>query len=293
MRKAIVIRAGRGIGGALVDELIRESVDVIAISGSQRKLDRLKETYPNATNLITVQGNVQNPDELLVASLGVDVIFCGIYLTYDEKPEAVQEMLKAVEKVSSQTGAKVVVIEGVYRPDRESKMTFSDKHYLRLISPELYGAAASNTIIHYPLKKIAKGKPAKVIGNLSFKREYLYLKDAARYVVELALQASSYGKTWRLRGGPAISTEELLSLAGSAIKSDPHIKRIGGWKLRLLQAYEPGAKAFMELYEREDGESRENSLEYSGNGSVTPYEAGTAETITSMVERYRSQSSKV
>jgi len=294
MRKAMVIRAGRGIGGALVEKLIGKGVDVIAYSGSEHKLSRLREALAHSPHLITVQGDVRNSGELLAAADGVDVIFCGIYLTYDEKPNTVRQMLEAVEAVSSRTNAKVVIIEGIYRPaDENERLERSELRYLRLISPELYGAEASNTIIHYPLKKIAQGEKAKVLGNPENKREYLYLDDAAQYAVELASKESAYGKTWRLRGGPVISTEELLLIAGSAINTASRIERISGWQWRLLRAYEPKAKAMLDGYERANRELQEHGLEYSGSSPATSYEAGIAETVTSMVVKYRNQSAQV
>ncbi|MCU6794956.1 hypothetical protein OB236_22880 [Paenibacillus sp. WQ 127069] len=287
MRKAMVVRAGRAIGNVLVEGLIKVGMDVIAYSGSQHKLSRMKEAFDHSPRLLTAQGDVRNADEMLVAADGVDVIYCGIYLTYDENAEKVQQMLKAIETVSSRTGAKVVIIEGVYRPSGQNKLLLAnfDQRYLHLNSPELYGAGASNTIFHYSLKKIAKGQKVKVLGNPSVKREYLYLNDAAQYAVELALKESSYGKTWRLRGGSTVSTEALLTIAASTVNIAPRFELISDWKLRLLRAYEPRSRALLDRYESNDWNLQEYELEYIGSGQVTTHEAAIAETINGIMAR--------
>lgn len=85
MNKAMVLRVGKGIGGPLIERLFGAGVDVVAYSGSERKLSVLKEAFAHSPHLHTVAGDVQDPDGLLAPAAGVDVIFCGIYLIYDEK----------------------------------------------------------------------------------------------------------------------------------------------------------------------------------------------------------------
>jgi len=289
MNKAMVVRVGKGIGGPLIERLIGAGVDVVAYSGSRRKLSALEEAFPHSPHLHTVLGDVHNPDGLLAAAMdGVDVIFCGIYLTYDEKPDKVRQMLEAVEKVAEKIGAKVVTIEGIYRPAGGYEQVLrSDERYLRLISPELYGADFSNTIIQYPLKNIAQGKAVKLFAAPAIRREYLYVADAVQDTVELASQDSSFGKTWRLRGGPAITEEELIGIAGSVLHAAPRIERIEGWKWRLLRWHEPRAKDFLDRYDRSGSVGKEYGLEYVRSGVTTSYEAGIAETVSSMKAKSR------
>lgn len=287
MKKAMVVRVGKGIGGALIERLIGGGVDVVAYSGSRRKLTALEETFAHSSHLRTVLGDAHDAEALLAAAAdGVDVIFCGIYLTYDENPEKVGQMLEAIEMVSEKTGAKVVIIEGIYRPAGENEQALrSDARYMRLLSPELYGANVSNTIIHYQLKKIAQGKAVKLMTNPAIKREYLYVADAVQDVVELASQDSSFGETWRLCGGPAITAEELIGIAGSVVHAIPRIERIGGWKLRLLQWHEPRAKEILNRYNRGGRNNQEFGLEYVGSGVATSYEAGITATVAGIKEK--------
>ncbi|MCY9663961.1 hypothetical protein M5X11_03035 [Paenibacillus alginolyticus] len=289
MKKAMVVRIGKGIGSALIERLIGVGVDVVAYSGSRRKLTALEEALAHSPQLRTVLGDAHDPEGLLAAAGdGVDVIFCGIYLTYDENPEKARQMLEAIEMVSEKTGAKVVTIEGIYRPAGENEEALcSDARYMRLLSPELYGADVSNTIIHYQLKKIAQGKAVKLMTDPAIRREYLYVVDAAQDAVELASQDSSFGETWRLLGGPPITAEELIGIAGSVVRTIPRFERIGGWKLRLLQWHEPRAKEILDCYDGGGRNDQEYGLEYVGSGVATSYEAGIAATVSGIKAKNR------
>ncbi|RNB87665.1 hypothetical protein EDM56_13895 [Brevibacillus fluminis] len=247
MKKAMVVRVGKGIGCLLVERLIRAGVDVVAYSGSRHKLAALEETLDQSPHLHTVLGDVKDSEGLLAAATnGVDVIFCGIYLTYDENPDKVRQMLEAVEMVSEKTGAKVVTIEGVYRPSGENEQALRlNARYMRLISPELYGGQVTNTIVHYLLKEIANGKTVKSFLRPEIRRQYLYAVDAAVDALELASNDSAFGEIWYLCGGPAITEEELIGFAGSVVHSIPRIDKIGGWKRRLLQWYVPRTKEIL------------------------------------------------
>ncbi|MBB6694048.1 NAD(P)H-binding protein [Cohnella xylanilytica] len=281
MRKALVVRAGRGIGTALVERLIGMEADVVAYSGSPKKLARLRESFSDSPGFRAAQGDACDPDELLAAAEGADVIVCGVYLTYDEKPEKARRMLEAVGIVAERTGAKVVILEGIYRPagwSRPETPAGSRDRYLRISVPELYGAAAADTLTHYAIRQVARGKPVKRLADPQVRREYLYLDDAARMAAELASTESAYGRSWRLRGNPPISGAELLGMAGAAAGRPVRYERVGGWMLRLLERYEPGAMELLERYNRGEEEAGGDEAEYAG-GPATSYEAGMARTV--------------
>ncbi|MBB3125496.1 nucleoside-diphosphate-sugar epimerase [Paenibacillus rhizosphaerae] len=287
MCKAMVVRAGSGWGKALVKQLIGANVEVVAYSGSQRKLESLQEAFSSSPLLRTVRGEAGNRTDLLAAAEGVDVIFCGVYLTYDDNPEKVRRMLKAVRSIALMSGAKMVTLEGVYRPVDEKEPVNSNvpgTTSMRIFSPELYGEAASNTIIHYALRKIVQGKPVKQLIDPSVRRDYLYVDDAARYVLELASMETAYGSNWHLRGGGPISQAELLDLAGSIVQDAPRFEPIGGLQQHFLRWYEPTAKKMLDRYERLVDNLGTFGTEYSGV-SPTSYKEGIASTIKSMMAK--------
>lgn len=284
MTKAMVVRAGNGWGRGLIKQLIGANIEVVAYSGSEQKLEALKETFSSSSLLQTVRGDAGNPSELLAAAEGVDVIFCGVYLTYDDKPEKVRRMLEALRSVSAAAGARTVILEGVYFPTDEIPDSLAD-NAMRIIVPELYGEGVANTIIHYALRKVIQGKPIKRLIDPSVRRDYLYVEDAARNVRELAFADSAYGKQWVLRGNDPISQKELLDLAGSIVQAAPRFESSGGWQLRLLKWYEPRTKRMLEQYERLGDRAKAHGIEFSVTYS-TPYQEGIAETVKHLMRKW-------
>lgn len=291
MRKAMVVRAGSAIGRELISKLVSLGIETVAFSKSETKLRELKESHEQHANLHTVRGNIRNTAELTAAAEGVDVIFCASYVTYDEKQQTVTTMKAAVMEAAQRTGAKVVMIEGVYRPnsevnnqpaDRISTVTESTIPILRIHSPELYGASARNTVIYYILKKITQAKSVKVPGSTTVKRHYLYLPDAASRIIDLASRASAYGEEWNLRSGTVISIEELSLIASSIVGMKPSLMPIKGWRLRLLQGYDDRMKEVLHRYEIATQQTQINSLIYEEKDS-TPYEIGITETVSKMI----------
>ncbi|GMK37764.1 hypothetical protein PCCS19_08180 [Paenibacillus sp. CCS19] len=285
MVKAMVVRAGSGWGKALVKQLIEANAEVVAYSGSQRKLDTLK-TNLSSPLLRTVRGEAGRSGELLAAASGVDVIFCGVHLTYDDKPENVYRMLEAVRSVSAAIGAKLVVVEGVYSPSDvnvKKAVNLPGPNKLHIFSPELYGSGASNTLIHYALRKFVHGKTIKLPLDPSVRRDYLFIDDAARYVCELASTASAYGHDWNLRGNGPISQAELLGLASSVVQAAPRFEPIGGWQQRLLQWYAPSMKLLLDSYEQRGSMDETLSMVYEGIAR-TPYQEGIAFTVRRMLD---------
>ncbi|GMK45098.1 hypothetical protein PghCCS26_22260 [Paenibacillus glycanilyticus] len=283
MIKAMVVRAGSGWGKALIKQLIGSNVEVIAYSGSKQKLKALEETFSSSSLLRTVRGDTGNLRELLAAAEGVDMIFCGTYLTYDDKPDKVRRMLEAVRGVSALTGARTVVLEGVYFPADENPSSPSEAS-MRIMIPELFGEGVSNTIIHYALRKIIQGKPIKRLTDPSVRRDYLYVEDAARYVQELAIAESAYGKNWRLRSNDQISQNELLDMAGSVIHRAPLIESSGGWQLRLLRWYESRAESMLHQYEQVSANKKVKFIEFCGP-ITTPYQESIASTVKHMARK--------
>ncbi|RTE05469.1 NAD(P)H-binding protein [Paenibacillus whitsoniae] len=284
MMKAMVVRSGSGWGKALIKQLIESNVEVVAYSGSKQKLEALEETFSSSSLLRTVRGDVGKPSELLAAAEGVNVIFCGAYLSYDDNPGKMQRMLEAVRSVAAVTGARTVILEGIYYRDDENPISLSEAS-MRIMIPELFGEGVSNTILHYALRKMIHGKPIHRVVDPTVRRDYLYVEDAVRYVHELAFADSAYGRDWILRSGGQISQKELLDLAGSVVQRAPRIEPSGGWHLRLLRWYEPRVERMLDQYEQIGANIKGQGIEeYCGSNS-TPYHESIASTVKHMAKK--------
>jgi nucleoside-diphosphate-sugar epimerase len=264
MRKAMVVRAGSALGSALIERLEARGMEVIAIS----------------------KPDLKSPQAFLDAAAGVDTIFYGTHLRYDDKPEKVRRLTEIVMEAANRIGAKVVRIEGIYQPVAEpGAHSDTPPSVLRIQSPELYGASVKNTIMHYMLKKLAQGKKVTTFGSLVAPREYLYLPDAANRIVELASWETAYGQTWNIRSGASISLGQLLQVAGAAIGILPKMEPIGGWKLRLLHRYDSRIRDLLNRYELATQIPHKDQLALMGTVPITTYEVGVVETISRMITR--------
>lgn len=282
MRKAIVMRAARPWGSTLVARLLETGAEVIAHSNSKRKLETLKEKLGFPSQLRTVSGSVENLEELLTAARGAEIIFCDAYLTYEDEPEKVQHYLEALSRISLETGAKRVIVEGIYRPGKKREAEIGiDSNMLRILSPELYSSEATNTFVYYAFQKMTRGKPIKQLFAPSVRLEYAFLEDASRDALELALSSSAYGRSWKLRTNGPISQMELLTAGLPKGSELPRFERVARWKLGLLRLTEPMFGQLMDKFHNENPGAGSTATKYFG-GELTSYEIGSAITIEQM-----------
>ncbi|MBB6633034.1 hypothetical protein [Cohnella thailandensis] len=287
MHKAMIVRVGNGIEEVMIERLLGQGVEVVAYSGSERKLAKLRERHADSSLLQTVKGAAGDEGGLLAAARGADAIFCCVYVAYDEREERVERMLNALNYVSGTLNIPLVLLEGTYRFLARKPFRFSSPdRVLRLAAPELYGETAADTVIHYYLKKIAKGEKPDVIGNPQAARGYLYLGDAAEYAIELAREESSYGKTWLLPAGAPLTLAEFGERAAAAAGSGSRPSSLSPWKRRLLGWAMPEMRELLIRYELA-GVEQESPTEFRGRPLRTDYSEGIVRTMEGLSRRYR------
>lgn len=278
MWKAIVMRAARPWGSRLVELLLEAGAEVVAHSHSERKLKRLKDGLNFPSRLHTVSGPAGNLKELLAVAQGAQVIFYDAYLTYNDKPEKVQHHLKVLSSLAAATGAKRVIVEGVYRPAGEVGAAIGlESNMLRIFSPELYGVEASDTFVYYAFQRMVRGKSIKQLFDSTIRLEYAFFEDALRDTLELALSSAAYGRTWKLPTNGPISQVELLTAAYPDAEL-PRFERVARWKIGLLILMEPKIGQLMKKYRSENRDVATSAINYVGVG-LTSYEMGAAITI--------------
>lgn len=237
---------------------IRGRVEVIAHSRSERKLERLKKRLASPFQLQTISGAVDLKQLLTLAQ----VIFYDAYLTYDDRPEKVQHHLEVL---------------------RSQAYIGSDSNMLRIFSPELYGAEASDTFVYYAFQRMVHCKTIKQLFDPAIRQEYAFFEDALRDTLELAISSAAYGRTWKLHTNGPISQTELLTAAypDAAL---PRFKRVARWKIGLLFLAEPKIRQLMKKYSSNNRGAITSAINYVG-GHLTSYEVGA--TIT--MERLKSK----
>jgi nucleoside-diphosphate-sugar epimerase len=156
--------------------------------------------------------------------------------------------------------------------------------------PDYYGPSAQASYLSVTMEAIAAGKPTAFIGNMSVPREYVYLPDAARMIVEIAEREESYGQNWHIPGPGVISGHDLVRIAQQAAGKRKAVMPLGRIGLSLIGLFNPVMKEVVEmLYLTEEplvlsGEKYERLI---GPIQWTPHEQAIAATIRNLMEDTR------
>jgi nucleoside-diphosphate-sugar epimerase len=125
-------------------------------------------------------------------------------------------------------------------------------------------------------------------------REYVYLPDAVRMIVEIARRDESYGQNWHIPGPNAISGRDLVHIAQQASGKRKAVMPLGRIGLSIIGLLNPVMREVVEmLYLTEEpfvlsGEKYERLI---GPISWTPHEQAIAETIRNLMDLKRTFSS--
>ncbi|GIO16490.1 oxidoreductase [Cohnella xylanilytica] len=313
MKKAIVLGATGGVGHPLTAELVSRGVETVAFGRSAGKLQRLAQELGNPVNLSIETGDAFKPDDIMRAAGGADVIFHSANIPYHEMESRLLPLGQSVMEAADRLGAKVVVVDGIYPYGRRTTGKATEEHpknphtrkgktrlaYEKLIFdarwnnarplivrlPDYYGPSAQASYLNVTMEAIAAGKPTAFVGNMKVPREYVYLPDAARMIVEIALRDDSYGRgeNWHIPGPPRLlSGRELVRIAQEAAGTREAVFPLGRIGLSLIGMFNPVMKEVVEmLYLTEEpfvlsGEKYERRI---GPIRWTPHEQAIAETI--------------
>lgn len=311
MNKAIVIGAAGGTGAAVTEELIRRGIPVIAFGRSLRKLSRLAEQLGNPAALTLATGDAFSADEVEAASKEADVLFHCANVPYEDMAERLLPLGEAVMEAANRLRLKVVVMDGIYPYGRRQSEWVSESHpkephtrkgrirlmYGQMIFdrrweharplivrlPDYYGPSANQaSYLGSTMEAVAAGKPALFIGNMHVPREYVYLPDAAKMTVELALRDDAYGEEWNLPGGGEITGSDIVRIARLASGVSKPVIPLGRIGLSLLGLFVPAMKEVVEMLYLTKEPLRLSGEKYArriGPIAATSYEEGITATI--------------
>ncbi|MEW9699522.1 SDR family NAD(P)-dependent oxidoreductase [Paenibacillus sp. SI8] len=323
MKKAIVLGATGGVGSPLTEELVKRGVETVAFGRSMRKLESLAEELGTPSNLRLVTGDAFNPEDIARAASGADVIFHSANIPYHEMEARLLPLGESVMQAASSLGAKVVIVDGIYPYGRRTTMAkaaedhpkrpHTRKGKVRLAYEELlfdqrwhkakplivrlpdyYGPSAQASYLSVTMEAIAAGKLTAFIGNMNIPREYVYLPDAARMIVEIAGREDAYRQNWHIPGPGVLSGRELVDIAQQASGQRKAVIPLGRNALKLLGLFNPVMREVVEmLYLTEEpfllsGDKYERLI---GPISWTPHEHAIAETIRNLMDRNRASGS--
>lgn len=220
--------------------------------------------------------DLADPEAAVRAAQGADVIFYTVGLPYPLfrlHPALAQNAVAAAEVV----GARAVLVTSVYsygrprtqpvaedhprepqafkgRMRKEQEDVFLQAHRQGRVPtlvarlPDFYGPWADRSFGNLALRSALSGRPATWLGPLDVPHEFVYVPDAARAVVELALEDDTYGQPWNVPGPGPITGHEWLTIAYQQAGHRPRWRTVGPTGLRLAGLFVPFLRELVELY---------------------------------------------
>ncbi|WP_413380696.1 NAD(P)H-binding protein [Alkalihalobacillus sp. 1P02AB] len=240
MKKAIVLGATGATGQVIITELLAKKVQVIAFARTETKLKELMKKHHYDQKLSYKVGDIFNYEEIVEAAEGSEIIFLCSGVSYQDMREKLFLFGESAMKATEILGAKIVVVDGIYvygyqtgkgdenhpkqphtkkgklRVEYEN-LIFSDKwknaKALIVRLPDYYGATSQGSYLQPTLEGMAAQKLSFFFGDLKTPREYVYLPDAGKMIVNIAEKDDSYGENWNIPGGGVISGQEIIQIA--------------------------------------------------------------------------------
>ncbi|MHC0036276.1 SDR family NAD(P)-dependent oxidoreductase [Pseudoneobacillus sp. C159] len=305
MKKALVLGATGGMGFSLVEELVSRNIETIAFARSKNKLEQYSREWGTLASIYV--GDVLDQAQLADAMSKVDLVIHSINIPYQNWDPTLMQILTNVLVECGKQNKPFVYVDNIYaygaqkhkvqentekipntkkgklRLQLQEKIESSGVPYLIAHFPDFYGPKAESTILHYTFGQMQKKNSAGYIGRPDLKKEFIYIKDAAKALVELALREDAYGEEWTIPGAGTITGNEIAKIASEHLGKKIKLKPIHRWMINLIGLFNPFMREFSEMmYLNEtpvhlDGTKYETRI---GTLPRTPYQTGIKNTLT-------------
>lgn len=309
MKKAVVLGATGGTGQVIVAELLSRDVEVIAFGRSKEKLEALMKEHDNHAKLTYKLGNIFDYKTIVEAAKDVDVIFQCANVKYQEMKSKLLSLGESVMKAADTLGKRIVFVDGIYvyghqvakgdenhphQPHTKKgklrvefeQLIFNPKwksaKALIVRLPDYYGPTSQNSYLQPTLEGIAANKASVFIGNLKTPREYVYLPDAAKMIVNIAEKDDSYGENWNIPGAGLISGKDIIKIARNVTGSQKIIIPLSKNAIRFIGLFDVFMREVVEImYLTKEGFvlSGEKYEKRIGAIPKTPFKQGMEETL--------------
>ncbi|MEK4299429.1 SDR family oxidoreductase [Oceanobacillus sp. FSL W8-0428] len=315
MKKAIVLGATGGTGQVIVSELLNRGIEVIAFGRSQNKLEALLAEYNHHLSLTYKLGDIFDYQTIVDAAKDADVIFQCANVKYQEMAEKLMPLGESVMKAADALGKRIVIVDGIYvyghqvakgdenhpqNPHTKKgklrvvfeQLIFSEKwkraEALIVRLPDYYGPTSQNSYLQPTLDGVAAGKASIFIGNLKTPREYVYLPDAAKMIVNIAEKDDSYGENWNIPGAGLISGKEIIRIARKVTGNQKAVIPLTKNVIRLVGLFDEFMREIVEImYLTKEGFilSGEKYEKRIGAIPATPFQKGLEKTLQALMDK--------
>jgi nucleoside-diphosphate-sugar epimerase len=154
--------------------------------------------------------------------------------------------------------------------------------------PDYFGPTARNSsYLGATMIGIAQKKMTFYIGPKKVEREFVYLPDAAKMIVNIVLDPSSYGQSWNIPG-QIITGKKLIDYANKAVNNTKPVLTMTRLLINIVGLFDANVKEISEMYYLTTNPVFLNSEKYQkhfGHIIKTPFNKSISTTIKQIAEK--------
>lgn len=264
----VVLGAGGGTGGAIVDELLRRGLPVRAVT---------HRAAPTRTAVENVVADLADHDAARDALSGAAVVYHAANPPYHTWVEAFPPLNASVVAATAAAGARLVFADNLYMYGPRSGVMTEDtpvratdkKGALRASlaekllvaqaagelevvigrSPDYFGPGGRNSALgERTFGPALAGKSVRWVGDPDVPHSVAYLPDMARAFVTLGLAQEAAGRVWHLPTSGAPTGRAFVAAIEAASGRQASISGTPRWLLRLAGLASPPAREMVGIY---------------------------------------------
>ncbi|MBT2688411.1 SDR family NAD(P)-dependent oxidoreductase [Bacillus sp. ISL-47] len=308
-KKAAVLGATGGMGYALTEALCQKNIKTIAFARSEENLVKYKENW--GSNADIFPGDAMNQADVEKAVSKADAVFHAINIPYQNWDPALSILLDHILDVCSKQNKPFIYVDNIYsyglqsKPATETsaknphtkkgklrqtlieKIKNSGVPYIIAHFPDFYGPQTGNTLLQYTFEQIIDKNTVLFVGKTNIAREFIYIKDGAKALADLALKEGAYGEVWNIPGTGTITGEEIARIASRHLNKQVSFRPVHKWMIRAIGVFDPFMREYTEMmYLNEtpvilDGSKYEQRI---GALPKTTYEDGIKESLDHLLK---------
>jgi nucleoside-diphosphate-sugar epimerase len=295
---AVVLGAGP-VGLALTERLVADEQPV-------RVVTRSGDLAPQ-TGVEVVAADIRDPEAAARACAGAGVVYGCVGLDYTGWPERWPPMMQGMLAGSEAAGARFVFMDNCYmygpvdepmheglpltdygrKPAARSRITrmWQEAHRggrveaAAVRASDFYGPGVMQAAIgERSVGRIAKGKPAQMVGDRDQLHSFTYVPDIARALVTVGRSEDAMGQAWHVPNAPDLTPRELLELFARELGRELRIQSASKLVLTMLGLVDANARELKEMLYQWERPFRVDSSKFAQRfwSDATPFAEGVA-----------------